>query len=155
MALLALARFPSDPEVRRRWGCFSAALLATHGILSQAVFHPGYFAKLFIADGTMNWQGELTLLTGAVGLVLVGGLLLESSVRSVASNGGPPAFLKYAGRPVLFLAAVHLAALGYGGWFTPALWPAGLPPISMISFVLAAGAALWPARQRRGAGGES
>jgi DMSO/TMAO reductase YedYZ heme-binding membrane subunit len=37
----------------------------------------------------------------------------------------------------LILVVVHLVVLGLKGWLTPKGWPAGLPPISLISLLAA------------------
>lgn len=54
------------------------------------------------------------------------------------------------GVPACLFRAGHLLAMGWSGWLTPAKWPGGMAPITMIGFVLAVAvaAAMWAVRPR-------
>lgn len=94
---------------------FSLALL--HVALSLCILNPTYFPIMF-AQGLLTAQGGLSLLAGA--LCIVGfyrrWLLLPKMCA---------------------LIGVHALLLGYVNWSAPAAWPGFLPPISLISFLLA------------------
>lgn len=98
-----------------------------------------YYGKFF--DGEkLSLSGELAVLLG----VLAAGTWL--AWMRARSNG--------AGRPWGILASLllagHMLAMGLSGWLTPDKWPKGMPPITLICFVLAvAAAAMWVLRPRQ------
>jgi hypothetical protein len=40
----------------------------------------------------------------------------------------------------LAMAAAHTFTMGFSGWTTPSTWHGGLPPITMLGFLVAASA---------------
>ena len=101
-----------------------------HAGLSLALLRPEYFASFFEA-------GKLTAAAGTATLVGV------AAMAGLVTRRAQPGWLALA-------VGVHAMFPGYAGWFTPEKWPGHLPPITLISFVVALAAfGLAYAPQRR------
>ena len=133
---------------RRRIGMTGFGLAGLHTLLSLAILTPNYFGKLYKEGGQMHLMGELSILAGAVAVVL----LVWQSRLPAAHAGDDRRVLRRLGLWVLLLTGVHVAALGWRGWLEPGAWPGGLPPITLLSCVIAMAGlvlGLWPSRRRR------
>ena len=118
---------------RRKIGLAGFALAAIHSVMSLALLSPGYFPKFFNGAGTMTLAGELSTLLGVLALA---GLVWMAALPA-AGPSDDRRLLRRLGLGVLALTALHVAVMGWAGWFKVADWPAGLPPITLISFVIA------------------
>jgi len=114
-------------ERSRFWSKACWQLLFVHILLSLAILSKGYYPKFFAGE-RMNLTGEAMLLLGA---------LAAYCFRSLAADRiGEAARLKL----TLFacaLVAGHLFVMGYAGWLQVWKWHGGLPPITLLCFVLA------------------
>lgn len=125
--LAALGGVAADGDRFRFWSgaCWQLAFL--HVLLSLATLSKGYYPKFF--DGErMNLTGEAVLLLGVLAAYCFG--------RLAADQIGAAARLKL----TLFacaLVAGHLFVMGYAGWLQVWKWHGGLPPITLLCFVLA------------------
>lgn len=120
---------------RRRVGLIGFALAGVHTLLSLAILNPAYFDKLYQPDSRMTLAGELSILTGATAMVI---LVWQSRLPATHGQGSDNRrVLRRLGLWVLALTAAHAAALGWTGWLQPSGWPAGMPPITLLSFVVA------------------
>lgn len=113
-------------EVSKAWGTYSLHFAMVHVVLSLMLLSDAYYPKLFNEE-LMNIKGELSTLFGTLAAYFY--VLL-------CKNG----LAKRTLHLVLFLAtiviALHLFFLGYSGWLKYATWNGGLPPISLLSFVV-------------------
>jgi len=119
-------------------GLMGFFLAAVHAFMSVFLLTPAYFAKYFGSDGKLNLQGELGMVVGIVALFF----LLSPAVTTLPMmakelGGWRWKRTQRVGYLSLLLVAVHLVVLGLMGWLTPAKWPSGLVPISLIAFVAA------------------
>ena len=114
---------------------------AIHVVLSLVLLSPVYYEKLYE-------QGKLTGLAGTA-------LVLGAIAAATFSLGGGPMPAARAHRTAWTLAVlglvigVHAALQGYATWFTPRQWPGGMPPNTLLSFLLgmvALVSGLWPTR---------
>ncbi len=97
--------------------------VALHILLSQIVLKPYYFKNFFDGDG-LNLFGNLSIWTGFMAAtVFFGGKLLRLSKS-----------LRFLLLTVLI--ALHLLFIGVASWLQPQTWYGGLPPITLISFIL-------------------
>ncbi len=119
---------------RHRLGTTGLLLVLLHLLMSFAILNPVYFAKFYAPTGYMHWQAELSLLAGALGTVV---LVRLATVPVIAD--GFRSLIPGAGRLVLLLSALHVGAIGYPSWSDTAHWPGRLPPITLLSFLLAMG----------------
>jgi hypothetical protein len=124
MASLGLVRCHKDVFDFWRKACMN--LVFVHVLLSLAIFNKGYFPKWFAGD-MMSLTGEVTLLLGALGVYCFWRLLtfdMKPHVRRVMMTAA------------CALVAGHLFVMGYDGWLQVSKWNGGLPPITLLSFLL-------------------
>ena len=119
---------------RAAYGTAGMSMVLLHVVLSLIVLTPPYLGKLFAADGHLTAAGEWSMLFGSVALLLVCRLAIRPTETS-----GSGSLIRGAGQWVLALTALHVLALGFPSWTNPAHWPGHLPPISLLSCVVAIG----------------
>lgn len=112
----------------------------THVALSLTLLSPAYYEKFFV-QGRLTGAAGVSMLLGAVAAAA---MAVGKGMRADQDAGGP--------RNLAMLALVvglHAMLQGLGGWFAPSEWPGGLPPITLISFLLGLAAlaiVFWPRR---------
>jgi len=97
--------------------------VALHILLSSIVIKP-YYLKSVFADDSLNLTGNLSIWAGAMAAaVFFGGKLIQLSqaLRFLLLTG---------------FIALHLIFMGGASWLQPQTWYGGMPPITLISFVL-------------------
>jgi DMSO/TMAO reductase YedYZ heme-binding membrane subunit len=119
-------------------GLMGFFLAAIHAFFSLGLLTPAYFGKYFDAIGRLNLQGELALSVGVIALFLLLGPAISMLPMMPKAIGGQRwKRNQRLGYAALVLVAVHLVALGYKGWLEPQGWHGGLPPISLLAFLIA------------------
>lgn len=137
-AALRKLRSSGSAATFMRWG--GGATLA-HVVLSLGLFSSGYFEKLF-AGGKLTFTGGLSLLFAVLATVL-----LEVGARQAAQWTASTA--QRATAWLLLLSSLHTMTPSATGWFDPASWPAGMPPLTLLATLPAAAALaawVWSAR---------
>jgi DMSO/TMAO reductase YedYZ heme-binding membrane subunit len=136
--LLGCAYLPSNAMLRRTFGLAGFSLSMLHVLMSAALLTPAHYPKLYV-DGRFTSAGGICVLGGCVALLL---LLVPASASSRVMKSALTSEEWLARQRVgywaLAAAFVHVFALGFKGWFDPASWPGGLPPITMFSCALLA-----------------
>ena len=122
---------------RKALGMTGFLLVLIHALMSFMLFTPAVYAAFFEADGTLSLIGGLSMLGGILSFVVLWAYNLsfqtflredEAFIRFITSRR----FMLAA----MLLAAVHLFFMGYKGWMNPSGWHGGLPPISLVGFVI-------------------
>ena len=118
-------------------GLIGFSLIVAHVLMSLALLDPAYYAK-FYAGARFNLTGELSLSLGIFSLWCFS-LPTIASLPYMYDELGADRWLRsqrvgYAG---LMLAAGHVLVMGVMGWLRPGDWPAALPPITALAFVVA------------------
>ena len=118
-------------------GLIGFSLVAAHVLMSLAILDPGYYAK-FYAGAKMNLTGELSLSLG-VFAVWCFALPAITSLPYMYDELGADRWSRSQrmGYTGLLLAAGHVLVMGIAGWLRPGDWPGGLPPITVLAFVVA------------------
>jgi DMSO/TMAO reductase YedYZ heme-binding membrane subunit len=119
---------------RKPLGLYGFAFGAVHAVLTVAMLSPAIYGKLYDTAGRFTFAGGLAITTGAL-------MAVALAVPAVTSLSGvrkamTPAAWRSAQRfavPALGAALVHLIALGWKSWTTPATWPNGLPPLTLFA----------------------
>jgi hypothetical protein len=127
LCLLAWAKLRQDAPSQKFWAKASLHATVVHVVLSCALLSPGYYPKFFGLD-QLNLLGEVTILLGSLSAYC---FWVLSRGRDL-SERGRFWFMQLA----LWLIAGHLLAMGFKGWLTVGKWHGGLPPISLLSFML-------------------
>lgn len=118
-------------ERRRPIGQAGLLFVLLHLVLSLTMLNPVYFGKFYQQDGHLTWQAEASMLTGAVAAVLMLKLFIHPGENSNSQGSLIPGL----GRTILIFSGFHVLLMGYEGWAVVTDWPAGLPPITLLSFI--------------------
>lgn len=131
-----------EPERQRAiakyCGLTGLTLVGMHMVASLAMLSPAYYAKFFHETGKLNLTGEITFLCGVLG---IGALACPaiSTIPGMFAAMGRDRWLRMQrmGYVALAAAAGHTCAMGWKGWIDVATWPGGMPPITLIGFLIA------------------
>ena len=118
-------------------GFSSLVIINIHVLISLIIIRPSYFEKFFSPDGKMYLTGELSLLTGGVGLIMLWLTNRYFSFNGPSRNTDP--VRKYFRQIIslsIVMTALHVAVMGYESWTEISDWHGHLPPITLISFLL-------------------
>jgi len=118
-------------------GLMGFSLIVAHVLMSLALLDPAYYAK-FYAGAKFNLTGELSLSLGVLALWCFT-LPTITSLPYMYEELGAERWLRSqrAGYAGLMLAAGHVLVMGVLAWLRPGDWPAALPPITALAFVVA------------------
>ena len=124
-------------SIRPSLGVRSFLLIFTHLFLSLILLNPANYQKFFLENGALTTNGGLSMLAGVIAFITL--WIYTISFQTFLKED--KAFIKFiTSRKVILIAMVFTAAhfffMGYQGWLTPQKWPGGLPPITLISFVI-------------------
>lgn len=127
LALAALGYARQNRADARSWAKASFGFATIHIFLSAALWSREYYPQFF-GPRKMNWAGEFTLLFGALAAWLYAAFFFAEKkyfylLRWLSSA----------------LVGLHVLAMGFPKWIMAHDWPGSLPPISLISFILAIG----------------
>lgn len=132
--LFAMSLIASDKTQRRDYGVLAAGAILAHVIMSLMILNPHYFPKFFGETGRLSAMAEISMVAGVAGALLLAGLFSAN----LSGKGNTPGSLRAGwGRTILCCSALHVAAMGYAGWLAPGGWYGYLPPISLLSFLVA------------------
>lgn len=115
-----------EREAVRFWTNAGAQLIFVHAFLSLGSLSKGYFPKLFSGD-KMNLKGEMVLLLGVVTLYCFWRLRTADLAPAVRRT------------LTVCMSAIlvgHISTIGLPGWLDPKTYSGGLPPISLVAFLL-------------------
>jgi len=124
-------------NARKAMGMTGFLLVVIHALMSFLLFTPAVYGKFFEPDGTLTLLAGLSMLGGILAFVVLWAYNLSfqtflredrAFIRFITSRK----FMLFA----LLLGAAHLLFMGYEGWISPAGWHGGLPPVSLVAFVV-------------------
>lgn len=124
-------------ETRKSLGVVGLMYAFTHVVMSVSILNPFYYINFYEANGSLSFRGGLSILGGVCSLVLLWAHYLSFKVglkKMYAILKGITSRKIIV--PIFFFMGVHLFFLGYTGWTTVGQWQAGLPPISLLSFII-------------------
>jgi len=126
--------FVQKLDLRKYFGTYGFALAALHAVMSLVLLSSKYYPRLFALDGKMTAIGESTMLFGIVAFVVFFAVSL-ASLPSVAQSMQPGEWQRTQrlGYLAYFLVLLHVALMGWGGWWKADSWKFGLVSISLIS----------------------
>jgi len=124
-------------DSRKSMGITGFVFAFIHLFMSVFILNPKYYSIFFIDDGTLSLRGGISLFGGILSFVLLWIynisfkpiLKHEKKIKEMISSRS---FFVYG----MLFTGIHLFFMGYTGWTTLSKWQGGLPPISLISFVI-------------------
>jgi DMSO/TMAO reductase YedYZ heme-binding membrane subunit len=118
-------------------GLMGFSLIVGHVLMSLALLDPAYYAKFYLG-AKFNLTGELSLSLGVFALWCFT-LPAITSLPYMYDELGAERWLRSqrAGYAGLMLAAGHVLVMGVMAWLRPGDWPAAMPPITALAFVVA------------------
>ena len=118
--------------------CMTGFLLVLiHVLLSLVLLNPTVLPWLFEPDGKLTLLAGLSILCGVLAAVMLTAYNLSFQTflredRRFDRFTTSRKFMQFA----LLLAATHLLLLGYEKWLEPGGWQGGLPPLSLVAFLI-------------------
>lgn len=108
-----------------------------HAMMSFILLNPQIFAKFYHEDGRFTLFAGLSMLSGILGLTVL--WIMNLSFQTYLSED--KALIKLlTSRRFLLIAllsgSLHVFFMGIKGWLDPSGWHGGLPPISLIAFII-------------------
>ncbi len=119
-----------DTEAKR-WGRWALHTAALHALISVLLLSESYYPAFF-GDDRLSLAGELSLLAAVLALYCFVTIGRVSGKRAQSRHA----------LAASMLATGHVAVFGLPGWLDIASWHGGLPPISLLGFVIALAAAV-------------
>ncbi len=124
-------------NARKAMGMTGFLLALIHALMSFAILNPSVFSKFYDENGTLTFIAGMSMLGGILSFVVLWGYNLSFQTHLREDK----AFISFiTSRNFLLISGlfglIHLYFMGYQGWLTPSGWPGGLPPISLIGFVI-------------------
>ncbi len=124
--LAALGVMRAERSTVRFWINACSQLVFIHVFLSLGILSKGYFGQYFSGD-KMNLTGELVLLFG---------VLAVYCFWRLKTVGTKPALRRFLALTSCGLVSAHLFTMGFDGWLQVQRWNGGMPPITLLSFIL-------------------
>ena len=118
-------------------GIMGFSLSAMHVFMSLTILTPAYFPKFYHGE-MMNLTAELSMLMGVLSLFFFT-IPAITSIPFMQEAVGIKKWQKrqrigYLG---LLTALFHVTFMGFSGWLKIDTWPGYMPPITMLSFLIA------------------
>lgn len=122
---------------RKAVGMIGFLLVVIHAFMSFMLFSPAVYSKFFASDGSLTLLGGLSMLAGVLAFVVLWAYNMsfqthmredKAFIQFITSR----TFMLWA----MLLGAAHLFFMGYQGWLNPAGWHGGIPPVSLVAFVI-------------------
>jgi hypothetical protein len=122
---------------RKALGMSGFILVLIHVLASFLLFKPAIYEQFFHQNATLTLAGGLSMLGGILSFVVLWGYNLSFHTYLREDER----FISFITSRIFLLTAMlfilmHLFFMGYKGWINPSDWHGGLPPISLVSFVL-------------------
>jgi len=122
---------------RKYLGFVGFVLAITHVFMSVMLFKPEVYSKFFEENSTVTFYAGISMLGGVLGFTLLWiynksfDLAIKKDNKLVGLITSKQMLLV-----ILFTTGIHLFFMGFEGWLKPAGWHGGMPPISLVSFVV-------------------
>ena len=131
-SMLPLKKSSLKQEVLKHIGISGFLMIILHAIISILLLRPAEYPKFFDAN-QLNFFAGISILTAVIAVVLL--WIYNMSFKILYKESFTVKQQRTIFSTVLILSGFHLFFMGYKGWFAPAKWFGGLPPISLLSFL--------------------
>ena len=126
-------------SVKKDVGVAGLLLAVLHVLVSFLLWSPATYAQFFDCDGTVTFLAGLGMLSGVSAFALL--YWYNSRFQTNLSRDSKPSRIVISRRFVfaaMSLGAAHSFFLGFSGWLSIDRWHGGMPPISLVAFIVAA-----------------
>ncbi|MBS0001091.1 MAG: hypothetical protein KFF73_19055 [Cyclobacteriaceae bacterium] len=121
-------------EDRDMIGFGSLVLIIIHVFISVILLGPEYFLKFYGPDGKYNLTGELSMLTGILGLAA---MWMVNRYFSISGTLNRESIRGKQYKKLVSLAIIagffHTFIMGFKSWLTPDEWHGYFPPITLLA----------------------
>lgn len=125
--------YRSKKDEKRYWGNVFYTFMLLHILISLMIVGPDYYPVFYLPENPkLSIWGGASLLFAALAAVVC---VLRYTVFKNIEVFTLMIFIAYA-------VSSHLMLISAAGWIVPAKWLGGLPPISLISFLISIAALL-------------
>ncbi len=144
------AHSSSARDLARTFGQTAFLLAAVHSLFSLLLLSPEYYPKFYLESGRFNLTGELSLALGVISFWCFCPAAIGSFLRSDPADQAEKWKTRQKWGCLGFvLTGFHVLTMGWEGWLHPGHWHGGLPPISLVAFLVIAGTLLWKSNNPR------
>ncbi len=103
--------------------------ICLHSVISVILLNKFYFLKFFNESGTFRFDSGISMIAGIISLISL--LFVYFEKTGFGKNNNKLFYFI-----LLILPLIHIFLIGYGSWLSFSSWPGGMPPITMISFLI-------------------
>lgn len=125
-----------NSSLQKNLGLYGFIMALAHMILSFIAFNFDVYGKFFNDTADLTNAGGISLLAGALAFYVLWKLKMshkpEAKIKEITNDALVKKLFRLG---ILFLIGIHLVFMGLCSWFNPVIWPAAMPPISLIAFV--------------------
>lgn len=127
-------QFVAHLLLRKHLGVLGFGLATLHAVMSLILLTPAYYPRFFAEGGRLNFIGETSMLFGILAFLVFAGITI-TSLPPVEKQMHPNQwkFVQRLGYLAYVFVLIHVAIMGYRGWFRPESWQYGLASISLIA----------------------
>ncbi|OGE37105.1 hypothetical protein A3B45_04245 [Candidatus Daviesbacteria bacterium RIFCSPLOWO2_01_FULL_39_12] len=120
--------------LRKHLGVIGFGVAALHAVMSLILLNPAYYPRFYLEGGKLNLAGESAMLFGILSFLIFAAISV-TSIPPVEKQMHPNQWklVQRFGYLAYVFVLVHVAIMGYGGWFRIESWQYGLASISLIS----------------------
>lgn len=122
---------------RKFFGVGGFFLAAIHVLISIIYLNPTFYSKFYSENGVLNTLTQLSLLFGIVTFVLLSIPLFNTLAPQHEKYSKKWRQFQNIGYLALFTVLLHLGFMGFAGWFDASHWPGKMPPITLLSAIIA------------------
>lgn len=127
-------QFTSHLYLRKSLGVAGFAVAALHALMSMVLLTPSYYPRFYAESGRLNLIGETSMLFGILAFLIFTAVAI-TSLPPIEKHMHPDQWklVQRFGYLAYLFVLVHVAVMGFAGWFRPESWQYGLASISLIS----------------------
>lgn len=133
LARLWPARCLKYRDLRKQFGLIGLAFVVFHMFIALTLLTPAYYPKMFGESGKLSELGQISMLTGVLGFVILL-VIAVTSLPSVAEKMTERGWLivQRSGLIAVIVSVIHFIVFKWRGWFDPNHWNNGIPPGTLV-----------------------
>jgi len=128
------SRFSKWTYIRKPLGLLGFGLAFIHAIMSLILFNPANYSRFYSESGKLTGLIESSMLFGILAFFIFGIMTIIAipSIEEKLDKGQWKTILRLGYLAYIFV-LLHVALMGYRGWFNPDAWQYGLASITLIT----------------------